>query len=166
MDKERNFEKKTSIKIARSSFDILVNILCIGMLAGVLIYLALNWGKLPDPLPAHYNAAGEVDRWGSKGELLALPVINIIMYLGITAVESFPQIWNTGVAVTETNKEQLYRILKNLIGSVKLIVVLVFSYITLSSSLAVGLSIWFLPIFLCLMFGTILYFIRKLVRIK
>ena len=29
---------------------------------------------LPDQIPAHYNAAGEIDRWGSKYEQLILAV--------------------------------------------------------------------------------------------
>lgn len=30
-------------------------------------------GTLPEEVLAHYNALGEVDRWGSKWELLILP---------------------------------------------------------------------------------------------
>ena len=32
---------------------------------------------LPDTIPAHFNAAGEVDRWGGKHELLIFPRITI-----------------------------------------------------------------------------------------
>ena len=32
----------------------------------------------PDRIPAHYNARGEVDRWGSKYEYLLLPAISLI----------------------------------------------------------------------------------------
>jgi len=32
---------------------------------------------LPESIPAHYNAAGEADRWGSKYEVLIFPALNI-----------------------------------------------------------------------------------------
>ena len=34
---------------------------------------------LPEQIPAHYNFAGEVDRWGSKYETLLFPAITILM---------------------------------------------------------------------------------------
>lgn len=36
---------------------------------------------LPDQIPAHYNAAGLADRWGSKYETLILPVMVILFGL-------------------------------------------------------------------------------------
>lgn len=42
---------------------------------GSLVYLFINWSVLPEKVPAYYNALGEVDRWGSKGEILILPII-------------------------------------------------------------------------------------------
>lgn len=36
---------------------------------------------LPDQIPAHYNAANQVDRWGSKFEALILPAIVILFGL-------------------------------------------------------------------------------------
>lgn len=41
------------------------------VLAGIFLTVA------PDRIPAHYNIRGEVDRWGSKYEMLILPVINL-----------------------------------------------------------------------------------------
>ena len=36
---------------------------------------------LPDKIPAHYNFAGEIDRWGSKYENLLFPIIIIALTL-------------------------------------------------------------------------------------
>ena len=30
------------------------------------------------------------------------------MYIFLTVIENFPQIWNTGVTVTEENKDRVY----------------------------------------------------------
>ena len=32
-----------------------------------------------DLIPAHYNAAGQIDRWGNKSELLIFPITTIII---------------------------------------------------------------------------------------
>ena len=154
------------MKLRRTWYDIFVNVICIGLLVGIFLYLYLSWNTIPDKIPGHYNAAGVMDRWGNKSELLFTPITVLVMYIGITLVESFPQIWNTGIQITEANRERVYRILKNLIGTVKTIVVVMFIFITLNQSLSKPFPQWFLPVFLILMFGTILLFILKLIKAK
>ena len=56
-------------------FDRIKNVFSCLMLAGVWIYLLVQWSSLPEKLPGHYNFAGEIDRWGSRGELLIVPVV-------------------------------------------------------------------------------------------
>jgi len=154
------------MKVKKTKYDIFVEMACLTLLIGVLIYLYLNWSTIPDKIPGHYNAMGQIDRMGSKGELLILPIIGWLIYLFLTVIEKFPQIWNTGVTVTEENKERVYRITKNLLNTVKLITVAVFVYLTINSSQAISLSVWFLPIFLILEFGSMIFFFIKLVRAK
>ena len=43
----------------------------------IITLLALPF--LPETIPAHYNFAGEVDRWGSKYETLIFPATTILM---------------------------------------------------------------------------------------
>lgn len=154
------------LKLKKNKYEIWEEIVCIILLIGVLIYLLLNWNSIPDKIPGHNNAMGEIDRMGSKKELLVLPIISWLMYLGITVLEKFPQVWNTGVTVTEENKERVYRVLKNMLSTMKLIMVAVLVYLTINSSKAISLSVWFLPVSLTLMFGSIIFFIKKLVRVK
>lgn len=154
------------LKIKKNKYDIGVEIICIILLVGVMIYLFINWNSIPDKIPGHYNAMGEIDRMGSKKELFLLPIIGWLMYLGMTLLEQFPKVWNTGVTVTEENKERVYSVLKNMLNTIKLIVVAVFVYLTINSSQTMPLSVWFLPVFLTLMFGSIIFFIIKLVRVK
>ena len=58
---------------------------CFAILAGMFLGLFVFWGRIPDQIPGHYNGAGEIDRWGSKFELLILPVVGVFMYLFISA---------------------------------------------------------------------------------
>lgn len=139
---------------------------CILCLIGVLLYLVIAWAVIPQEIPGHYNAMGQIDRITGKGSLIAIYIITWIMYIGISTVERFPQIWNTGVAVTEGNKGRVYRVLKDMLKTSKLIVVLVFSYLTINTANAIPLSPWFIPVFLILIFGSLIIFAIKLVKNK
>ena len=154
------------IKIERNALDVFEAIVSLASIIGVAAYLILAWNTIPDRIPMHYNAAGEINRWGDKSGLIVLPIISVILYGMITLIERFPQIWNTGVRVTDENRTQVYRLLKNLIACVKMMVLLVFGGLTVLSSLSLNLPIWFLLVFVVLLFGTIAFFIVKLTRLR
>ena len=45
------------------------------------IYLLLIWADLPEEVPMHWNASGEIDRYGSKNELVGLLfILNLPLY--------------------------------------------------------------------------------------
>lgn len=44
------------------------------------VYLAYIWNELPKEVPMHWNASGEIDRWGDKSELFVM----LFMLTGIT----------------------------------------------------------------------------------
>lgn len=154
------------MKIRRNVYDVAIEACCLLCLVGLLIYLAIVWESIPEEIPGHYNAMGQIDRITSKGSLLALPIITWIMYIGMTIIGRFPQVWNTGVTITQENKEKVYRILKSLLGTVKFIVVAIFTYLTVNSSMVKPLPAAFLPISLCLLFGSLIFFIVRLMRVK
>ncbi|BCN31070.1 DUF1648 domain-containing protein [Anaeromicropila herbilytica] len=150
------------MKVKRNKYNIFVEIVCLILLIGITIYLIMNWNSFPDKIPGHYNTMGQIDRMGNKIELLLLPVMAWLIYIGITITERFPQAWNTGVTVTEENKERVYPVLKNMISTTKLIVVAVFVFITVNSTEANSLPVWFLPTFVLLLVGSSIFFIIKL----
>jgi hypothetical protein len=53
-----------------------------GILLGALLFAVLlfRYPGLPDRLPLHYDAAGQVDRIGSRGEAFVLPVIGLFAW--------------------------------------------------------------------------------------
>jgi uncharacterized membrane protein len=154
------------VKITRTWYDVCVNIICIAVLLGTVIWLCLSWSNIPEKIPGHYNIYGVVDRWGSKKELLIPPIVAWIMYVGLTLVGNFPEIWNTGVKVTVQNRERIYRVLKDMLETMKLLFVAIFSFLTINSSLSRSLSVWFLPVALCLVFGIFVFLGIRLVKAK
>ena len=154
------------IKIERNALDILETIVSLLSLVGVVVYLILAWKTIPDQIPGHYNAAGEIDRWGSKSELIVLPIISWLMFGLITLIECFPQAWNTGVRITAVNRSAVYRLLKNLIAVVKMFMLAMFGSLTVISSLRLNLPVWYILAFLVILFGTMAYFIVRLSRLR
>ncbi len=154
------------IKIERNWLDTVTEAVSLVCLVGVVVFLALVWNNLPDQLPAHYNFAGEVTRWGSKNIVLFLPALSWVIFGMISLIERFPQVWNTGVRVTDANRTQVYRVLKNLIQVVKALVVAVFAYLTVITALQISLPPWFLLAFLLVLFFSIMRCFASLFRIS
>ena len=55
------------------------------MLIGTIIAIQF----LPESVPMHYDAAGNVTRWGSKNENLIFPIINLVMAFAWTMCSGF-----------------------------------------------------------------------------
>lgn len=154
---------ENKIHIKTTYYHRIIFVLSILVMAGTFLYLLYAWNGLPDKVPGHFNGAGEIDRWGSKYELIVTPIISIFLFLGITLMEKYPEAWNTGVKVTEENKERVYLEIKNMIVTLKFLVILTFTFITVYSSLSRPLPSWFLPVDLILIFGSMVYFFIRLV---
>ena len=50
----------------------------ISIISIILTAVALQF--MPDSVPMHYNAAGEIDRWGSKYENYIFPILIIVLH--------------------------------------------------------------------------------------
>lgn len=146
--------------------DKLMNRLSLLVLVGTVVFLAGYWKQIPAEVPMHYNAAGEIDRWGSKAELLILPVIAWLLYGLLTVVEQVPSAWNTGVKVTAENREQVYALLGHMLSTLKLLVMVMFAWITLWCALARPLPVWFLPVVLAAVFGNMAYWLVRIFRAR
>ncbi|MFD1205272.1 MULTISPECIES: DUF1648 domain-containing protein [Sporosarcina] len=130
-------------------------------LAGI-IYLIFMWGQLPDEVPGHYNGAGEVDRWGSKWELILLPVIALFLFAFMAFMERHPE-WHNYMNLNENNIEFQYKNSMLLLNVLKNECVLFFTYLhfkTVQVALgkAASLGIGFLPIFIGITIGSLIYF--------
>lgn len=47
----------------------------IGIVLLPFVYLAYIWNDLPEKVPMHWNIQGDVDRYGTKYELLLIPIL-------------------------------------------------------------------------------------------
>ncbi len=142
-----------------------MDVLALAFLAALSVWLWQVWSDVPGRVPTHYGMQGQIDGWGDKSMVLVLWGMAWGMFALISAVELCPGCWNTGVEVTEGNREQVYRVLLMMTKSTKLLIVLAMGYITVCSVLAVSVGVWMLPGFVLVMTAMTVYWMRRLYRL-
>lgn len=96
-------------------------ILALAATAGVLLLLGavlFAWQQLPERIPAHFGITGEPDAWGSKGSIMILPAVGLILYASMMALARVPHVYNYPVKITEANAEAQYRLGRRLLLTV------------------------------------------------
>lgn len=83
-----------------------------------LVYLAMNYGDLPDHVPLKFNY-NQPDGFGSKLTLWILPIVGLTMYIGLSILSKFPYIFNYPVEVTRRNVIRQYRLALRLLRWIK-----------------------------------------------
>lgn len=160
--------KRPVISIPRSLTESILDAISLIVLIGSFVYTAMSWSSLPEQVPIHFDMEGEADEWGSRMTLLWLPVINTIMFAGMTVLRSFPHKMNYLIEITPENAVYQYRLSIELLAWIKLQVVLLLGYLTWATiQEALGntgvVSIWLLPITLFVPLVTIIiYSVRSL----
>lgn len=149
-------------KIPKNRSDGLAGWLSAGILAAAAFYLWANWQAIPQEIPTHYGISGQPDAWGDKSSCVVVLVVGVVLWGLIRLVEQVPALWNTGVPVTEENREHVYRTLKHMLVGMRLALSIVFSWLTAWSAQARPLGIWFLPLTLLLVLGPMAFFLIRL----
>ena len=156
--------KLNDIEIPETKYHKMIKWLCIGIQTGVILYLFSIWKYLPDSVPMHYNNIGEADGYGGKWTVWITPAAMLLMYQFLALVERHPDWWNTSVKITKENYKRVYGMLKNMIVTMKFIVILLFGYISICTGTVEMLGRWFLPVALILPFGCIIIFTVLLLK--
>ncbi|MBB4824715.1 putative membrane protein [Sporosarcina luteola] len=133
-------------------------------------YLVYAWGQLPDQVPGHYDGAGQVDRWGTKWELIILPIIAALLIPLMAFLEKHPE-WHNYMNLNESNIEFQYKNSRLLLNIMKNEILLFLAYIsfnmirvTLGKAESLGAA--FLPVFIGILFGTMIFFVVRSLRKK
>lgn len=162
--------ERPKLKLKMTLFEKVLNGITIILFLGSLLYLFINWAALPAEVPAHYNAIGEVDRWGSKWEMIIIPIIGVAMWTGITILEKYPHVYNY-INLTKDNVEVQYLNARLMLNVIKNSITAVFSYIIwkdiqVSLGYHESLGTWFLPAFIIILFVPMGYFIIRSLRLS
>lgn len=164
-------EERPKLKIQPSPMDQVLELLGWGVLLALWVWTGTSYSSLPDTIPTHFNAAGVADGFGRKVSIVGLPVIATLLYVGLTVLNRFPHIFNFPTSITQDNALRQYTNATRMIRYLKLILVLVFAWISFqtiqqANGTDEGLGLWFLPLTLVLVFMPLLYFVIKSFQTK
>jgi len=162
-------EKRPGIKLKPTLGDIILELIGYLSLFTLWYLIAINYYKLPETIPAHYNAAGNADSFGGKETIFALPIIATILFIGMTILNRFPHIFNYPVKITEENAFRQYSNANRMLRYLKFIIVVIFGVITFktipnSAGTSDGLGEWFLPLILGFIFIPVIYYVVQAFR--
>ena len=160
---------QTKLEMPRTRLEIYCEVVAAAAVAFVFIYLSATWTTLPDKVPTHFNFAGTADQWGSKYSLLLLVGVTFVLYVGLSILSRFPHIYNYAFAITEENRQRQYLLARQMVTALKAELISVFVFITwLTINMARGnagdLTGWFTPVFLVVVFGTVIIYLVKAYR--
>lgn len=163
-----NYGVRPKLNIPRTKSERIWDLIGYACFIGSILLLVFVWNKLPQEVPAHYNALGEVDRWGSKMELFILPGIGIFLAITMQLLEKFPEAHNYPARLNESNAEQFYLLSRKILNQIKNMCLFIFAIILVESiSVAMGwsfgLSKYFLPI---LLIGTLIPIVIGVLKMR
>ncbi len=155
--------RRPLLNIPKTKMEVLHDAASIVILIGTFVYLYWVWPTISDNVPIHFNASGEADRWGSKGLLIVLPIINVILYAGFAILSKYPHVYNYVREITEENAHRQYLNARMLMSWIKLETVALFGYvewgmIQAASGNEDGLGLWFVPVVIILVLSTVLFY--------
>jgi uncharacterized membrane protein len=164
-------EKRPVIKIAYSKAEKILEVVSIILIALNLYILIRYYNTLPDTIPKHFNGAGVPDAFGNKSGILFIPILVLGMYILFTVLSKFPQAYNYPMEINEENAEFQYKAARAMMIVIKAEIVGCFTYVEFRTVMvalgkAKGLGIGFLPVFLVLVFGTIIVYMVKTLKSK
>ncbi|WP_449443530.1 DUF1648 domain-containing protein [Ureibacillus acetophenoni] len=159
------------LNLPKTKIERILNYIGGGIFLLSLVYAAVSWGTLPDKIPGHFNGLGEVDRWGSKYEIIILPIIGGFIFVLMTLFEKAPHMHNYPKRLNESNVKQFYlnsRLMLNMTKNVCLVIfaLLIVQIIRVAKGEIDSLGGWFLPVFIVLVTFPIIIGIYRQSKIK
>ena len=146
------------MKVKRTVYTILLDVACLYHIGRELSLPPFAMGTLSRDRAKPLRIQRYTRSLSDKSSLLVTPLMALIIFCGITVTERFPQIWNTGVKVTEENRERVYSVLHHMISTIKFLSLVILTSISVIASLAKPIPLWFLLLSLLLLFGSMVFF--------
>lgn len=163
--------ERPKITLPVTAYDLVLEAIAVVLLAFNIITVLLNFSALPAEVPRHFNAAGNVDGVGAKSMMLILPFINIFTFVLVVWAQRVPHLHNFPVKLSEKNIAAQYQNSVRMLRTTKVILTSIFafiSYVTIETAFARmnGLTVWFIPISMAALSGTMIYYVTRSYRLQ
>lgn len=154
-------KERPKIKVKRTLADQAVEIGSLFLIFALWIFVYSHYDNLPKTIPTHFNGAGIADGFGDRWMIFTLPGIATTLYIALTILNRFPDLYNYSTEITLENALDQYTNTTRLMRYLKLIIVVIFGLIAFqtirhANGQTEGLGIWFLPLTMGLIFIPIL----------
>lgn len=123
---------RPKIKVPIEGLDLVLDILSVTLLILIIVYAIISYSELPDTIPSHFNANGEVDGYSDKSMIWLLPGLGIILFFGMYTLNRFPHLHNYMVNITEENALKNYRLSTRIIRFTNLFIMIIFGIVLYS----------------------------------
>lgn len=149
---------------SKSLYDSGINAISLLVLVAFWIYIVMNYQKLPDIIPTHFNGSGIADGFGEKWTILISPVLTTLFFIGLTILGRFPHLLNYPTTITKENLNTQHNIAKRMLRFLKLVIIIIFfilEYKTIEIALGTNedLGRGFVLMIFALIFVPIFYFL-------
>ncbi len=71
---------RPKIKVPIEGLDIVLDLISVTLLILLITYAVISYSELPDTIPSHFNAKGEVDGYSEKSMIWSLPAISTVLF--------------------------------------------------------------------------------------
>lgn len=105
----------------------------VSVLLAITVVFLFRYPSVDDKVAMHYDVMGNIDRMGDKSGVFFFFGILILVYAGMTFVQRFPHSFNYLVEITEENAKRQYTTAVKMIRWLKLMMVILFSFIILKT---------------------------------
>jgi uncharacterized membrane protein len=160
-------DRRPRIKIEMTVTDKLIEFIGWLALMSIWVLILISFFNLPETIPTHYNGSGQIDGYGKRINILVLPLMATLFFVGITILNKFPHIFNYPTKIKNDNALKHYTNITRMNRYVKLVFVAIFgmlAYKTIHAS--GGLGARFLPLTMGLFLFLLIYFIFKSSKTK
>jgi len=158
-------DKRPRIPVKLTATDYVIEVIgAFGIICLVLLSV-YYYPDLPNQIPKHFNALGQVDSYGNREIIWLIPAIGVFLYVGLTILNKFPFAFNYPTQVTNNNAERLYTLGTRMIRVLKVILMLSFTFlnyktIQIALNRATEIGKFYLPVLLtalAISIGTMIY---------
>jgi len=130
----------------------------------------VNYAKIPDVIPIHFDLAGVPNGIGSKIHLIIVPLLGVVIYVGLFFVKKYSINMNYPIPVTTTNREDLQRLTLQMMRWLRVVIALFFMILVISMvRIGLGVSgranIYFLIYFLLALAGIVGFYMYRMIQL-
>ena len=130
-----------------------------------LIFVIVKYPSLPDMLPTHFNASGEIDGWGGKSPAAFIPpIIGFLVLVIMGPIQFFPQLWNNTQGVPAYKLPRVIRSTRTGLCSMLFLTEAFFSYTAVCTVMLKPMQGFVPPVFMGVVAVSIVYILVQTFR--